>query len=177
MNMDYALCNALGHNTDGLSRALTFYDVNCQYNKYLRRRVADSLHLTIPSGMEIVPGIGLWHVHGHQDKCYVRYASNFIQGAARIDGEIMETLWAPLNIISPSARGMSTPHQQECLDFQMNDCNFMKMIRMGESAPCIFCNNVPEGFKCNYRRVVLVPKVHGGKTRDRRKQPSIQRAQ
>ncbi|KAG2748123.1 hypothetical protein P692DRAFT_20709253, partial [Suillus brevipes Sb2] len=52
-------------------------------------------------------------------------------GAARIDGEIMETLWAPLNIISPSARGMSTPHRQECLDFQMNDCNFMKMIRIG----------------------------------------------
>ncbi|KAG1797829.1 uncharacterized protein HD556DRAFT_1431037 [Suillus plorans] len=29
MNMDYALCNALAHNTDGLCRALTFYDVNC----------------------------------------------------------------------------------------------------------------------------------------------------
>ncbi|KAG2072198.1 hypothetical protein BDR04DRAFT_1014048 [Suillus decipiens] len=23
---------------------------------------------------------------------------------------------------------MSTPHQKECLDFQMNNCNFMKMI-------------------------------------------------
>jgi hypothetical protein len=22
--------------------------------------------------MDIIPGIGLWHVHGHQDKCYVR---------------------------------------------------------------------------------------------------------
>jgi hypothetical protein len=80
--------------------------------------------------MEIVPGIGLWHVHGHQDKCYVRYASTFITGAARIDGEIMETLWAPLNIVSPSMRGMSTPHRQECLDYQMNHSNFMKMIRM-----------------------------------------------
>lgn len=132
MNMDYALCNALAHNTDGLRRALTFYDVNCQYNKHLLRRVDESPHLSIPSDMNIIPGIGLWHVHGHQDKCFVRYASNFIPGAARIDGEIMETLWAPLNIISPSARGMSTPHRQECLDYQMNDCNFMKMIRMGE---------------------------------------------
>ncbi|KAG2143570.1 uncharacterized protein EDB93DRAFT_1105234 [Suillus bovinus] len=43
-------------------------------------------------------GPRLWHVHGHQDSCYVR-----------IDGEIMETLWASLNIISPSARGMGTP--------------------------------------------------------------------
>ncbi|KAG2341410.1 hypothetical protein BDR05DRAFT_949739 [Suillus weaverae] len=50
---------------------------------------------------------------------------------ARIDREIMETLWVPLNVISPSAQGMSTPHRQECLNYQMNDCNFMKMIRMG----------------------------------------------
>ncbi|KAG1771386.1 hypothetical protein EV702DRAFT_1049008 [Suillus placidus] len=128
---DYTLCNALGHNTDGLLRALMFYDVNCQYNKYLGRRVEESPHLTIPSRMDIIPGIGLWHVHGHQDKCFVWYASNFIPGAGRIDGEIMEMLWATLNIISPSARGMSTPHRQECLNYQMNDCNFMKMICMG----------------------------------------------
>ncbi|KAG1725161.1 uncharacterized protein EDB91DRAFT_1254899 [Suillus paluster] len=119
MNMDYALCQALGYNTDGIDHISTW-------------RIEESPYLDLPWGMEIVPGIGLWHVHGHQDKCYVRYASNFITGAARIDGEIMETLWAPLNIISPSARGMSTPHRKECLDFQMNDCNFMKMIRMSK---------------------------------------------
>ncbi|KAG1841465.1 hypothetical protein C8R48DRAFT_751179 [Suillus tomentosus] len=136
MNMDYALCNALGYNTEGLETALTFYDVNCQYNNYLLCWVEESPYLAIPFGMEIILGIGLWHVHGHQDQCYVRYTSNFIMGAARIDGEIMETLWAPLNIISPSCRGMSTPHRQECLDYQMNNCNFMKMIRMSKT--CIF---------------------------------------
>ncbi|KAG2141392.1 uncharacterized protein EDB93DRAFT_1252536 [Suillus bovinus] len=47
-----------------------------------------------------------------------------------IDGEIMETLWAHLNLISPAARGMLSPHRQECLDFQMNDFNFCKMICM-----------------------------------------------
>ncbi|KAG1868423.1 hypothetical protein F4604DRAFT_1927293 [Suillus subluteus] len=125
MNMDYTLCNALSYNTDGLCQAFMFYDVNCQYNKHLRRRVDESLHLTIPSGMEIIPGIGLWHVHGHQDKCFAQYTSNFIPGAARIDGEIMETLWVPLNIILPSARGMSTPHRQECLDYEMNDWLFL----------------------------------------------------
>ncbi|KAG0692326.1 hypothetical protein DFH29DRAFT_882655 [Suillus ampliporus] len=92
MNMDYVLYNALSHNTDGLHQVLTFYDVNCQYNKHLWQRVDESLHLSIPPGMDIIPGIGLWHVHGHQDKCYIR---------------------------------------QECLDYQMNDCNFIKMIRMG----------------------------------------------
>ncbi|KAG1883105.1 hypothetical protein F4604DRAFT_1541552, partial [Suillus subluteus] len=68
------------------------YNVNCQYNKHLQHQVWESPHLTIPPSMEITPEIGLWHMHGHQEKCYVRYASNFILGAARIDGEIMETL-------------------------------------------------------------------------------------
>ncbi|KAG2058431.1 hypothetical protein BDR06DRAFT_980321 [Suillus hirtellus] len=143
MNMDYTLCHALSHHTDGLSQAFTFYDINCQYNKHFWRWVSESLYLSLPSGMEIIPGIGLWHVHGHQDKCYVRYASTFITGAARIDGEIMETLWAPLNIISPAARGMSTPHRQECLDYQMNDSNFMKMIRMSS----FLCRKYKEAIK------------------------------
>ncbi|KAG1725108.1 hypothetical protein EDB19DRAFT_1833913 [Suillus lakei] len=57
--------------------------------------------------LTIIPGIGLWHVHGHQDSCYVQYVSNFIEGIGRIDGEIMETLWAHLNLISPATRGMT----------------------------------------------------------------------
>ncbi|KAG0692451.1 hypothetical protein DFH29DRAFT_985764 [Suillus ampliporus] len=92
MNMDYVLCQALGYNTDGIDRASTFYDINCQYHKHLNQWIEESPYLDLPWGMYIVPGIRLWHVHGHQDKCYVRYASNFITGAARIDGEIMETL-------------------------------------------------------------------------------------
>ncbi|KAG1775259.1 hypothetical protein EV702DRAFT_1047112 [Suillus placidus] len=91
MNMDYTLCQALGYNTNGIDRALTFYDINCQYHKHLQQRVDESPYLDLPWGMEVTPGIGLWHVHGHQDKCYVWYASNFITGAARIDGKIMET--------------------------------------------------------------------------------------
>ncbi|KAG1888829.1 hypothetical protein F4604DRAFT_1915889 [Suillus subluteus] len=133
MNMDYTLCQGLKHNANGIRHALTFYNVNCQYHKHLKDHIADSVFLDIQPELEIIPVIGLWHVHGHQDNCYVRYASNFIQGAARIDGEIMETLWAPLNIISPSARGMGTPHRKECLDYQMNDCNFMKMIQMSKA--------------------------------------------
>ncbi|KAG2049430.1 hypothetical protein BDR06DRAFT_984372 [Suillus hirtellus] len=131
------------HHTNGLSQALTFYDINCQYNKHFQHRVNESLYLSLPSGMEIIPGIGLWHVHGHQDKCYVRYASTFITGATRIDGEIMEMLWAPLNIISPAVRGMSTPHRQECLDYQMNDSNFMKMICMSS----FLCQKYKEAMK------------------------------
>ncbi|KAI6127599.1 hypothetical protein EDD16DRAFT_1702332 [Pisolithus croceorrhizus] len=53
-----------------------------------------------------------------------------LQGSGWVDGEIIETLWSTLNIVSASTRGMTSPHRQELLDFQMNDSNFMKMIRM-----------------------------------------------
>ncbi|KAG1722296.1 hypothetical protein EDB19DRAFT_1645857, partial [Suillus lakei] len=125
MNMDYALSQALNYKTDGISRAITFYDINCQYNKYLKDRIASSMYLSIPIGMDIIPGIGLWHVHGHQDSCYVRYASNFIHGTGRIYGEIMETLWAPLNIISPLARGMGTARSCQPLDVHILSTHIM----------------------------------------------------
>ncbi|KAG2049425.1 hypothetical protein BDR06DRAFT_975188 [Suillus hirtellus] len=108
--MDYMLCNALGYNTEGLETALTFYDVNYQYNKYLLHQVKESPYLAIPFGMEIILGIGLWYVHGHQDQCHMRYTLNFIMEEARINGEIMEMLWAPLNIIYPSCQEW---HEQE----------------------------------------------------------------
>ncbi|KAG2155981.1 uncharacterized protein EDB93DRAFT_1247626 [Suillus bovinus] len=128
--MDYALCKAAQHNMEGITRAVTFYDINCQYNKHLRVWVDQSQFLEMVPELTIIPGIGLWHMHGHQDSCYVQYVSNFIEGIGQIDGEIMETLWARLNLISPTALGMSSPHRQECLDFQMNDSNFCKMICM-----------------------------------------------
>ncbi|KAG1747846.1 uncharacterized protein EDB91DRAFT_1245331 [Suillus paluster] len=130
MNMDYALCKAVAYNLKGITRAVTFYDINCQYNEHLRTQVNRGPFLTMVPELTIVPGIGLWHVYGHQGSCYVRYALNFIEGISRIDGEIMETLLAPLNLISHSTQGMSSPHRKECLNFQMNDSNCCKMIHM-----------------------------------------------
>ncbi|KAI6142713.1 hypothetical protein BKA82DRAFT_4017955 [Pisolithus tinctorius] len=133
LNMDYSLANALRYNMTGINRVLCFYDINCSYMKNLRTWVRNSAFIDIPDSMQIMPGIGMWHVHGHKQECYARYAPLFMQGAGWVDGEIIETLWSLLNIASTSARGMSSPHRQELLDFQISDCNFMKMIRMVDS--------------------------------------------
>ncbi|KAG2105437.1 uncharacterized protein F5147DRAFT_551289, partial [Suillus discolor] len=70
MNMDYALCEASRHNMEGITRAVTFYDINCQYNKHFRVWVDRGRFLEMAPQLTIIPGIGLWHVHGHQDSCY-----------------------------------------------------------------------------------------------------------
>ncbi|KIK73380.1 hypothetical protein PAXRUDRAFT_178597, partial [Paxillus rubicundulus Ve08.2h10] len=97
----------------------------------LRQCVGNNEFLKFPMEMEIVPGIGIWHVHGHQPQRFSRYAPLYIKGAGWIDGEVIETLWSILNVVFVSTHGMSSPHRQELLNFQMNDSNFMKMIHMG----------------------------------------------
>jgi Kyakuja-Dileera-Zisupton transposase len=128
--MDYALTKALNYNMDGIKRAIVFYDINCSFMKHLRSRIDRNKSLSIPANLQLIPGIGIWHVHGHQPSCFARYAPLFIDGVGWLDGEIIETLWSILNVVSPSTRTMTTPHRQEMLDFQMNDSNFQKMIRM-----------------------------------------------
>ncbi|KAL4061857.1 hypothetical protein V8B97DRAFT_2027071 [Scleroderma yunnanense] len=103
INMDYALIHAVQHQMQPTQCVINFYDINCQS--------CTSSHIN-PARNPYQPGIGIWHVHGN------------------VDGEIMETLWSSLNIVSLSMWGMATPHQQEMLNFQMNDSNFLKMIRM-----------------------------------------------
>ncbi|EGN91642.1 hypothetical protein SERLA73DRAFT_128099 [Serpula lacrymans var. lacrymans S7.3] len=86
-------------------------------------RVLESPYLQVPSGVSMYKGIGLFHVHGHQDICFPRYAPNFIPGAGQVDGGISETLWAPLNEVSQSTRAMRKSHKQEILDNHMGDSN------------------------------------------------------
>ncbi|KAN0131064.1 hypothetical protein V8E53_011197 [Lactarius tabidus] len=133
INMDYSLCKALSYNMESIPVALVMYDIMCQYKVHLKERVERSPELSIPDSLELRTGIGLFHIHGHQDSCLPRFSPSYIPGAKQVDGEIIETLWAPLNNISRSIRGMSLPHCQEVLDAHMNHSNWKKMVRIGPS--------------------------------------------
>ena len=98
----------------------------------MKNRVASSRHLKLPDGLELRLGIGLFHIYGHWDSCLARYSPSFIEGGRQIDGETIETLWAPLNEISRSTRGMSTSHHREVIDDHMNDSNWKKLVDLGE---------------------------------------------
>lgn len=130
MNMDYALSEVLA-TMAGIQVLLVMYDIMCQYGINLMKRFGESEYLHMPPNVEIRRGIGLFHVHGHQDTCFPRYSPNFIPGAGQIDGEVIETLWAPLNLISGSTRGMTTAHRKEVIDDHMNDSNWKKLTGMG----------------------------------------------
>lgn len=103
----------------------------CQYFKKLGTRFAENDYLELPEGVKLIPGIGLFHVHGHQPSCLVRYAPSFIKGAGQVDGEIIETLWSTLNDTSRSARTATLAHRAEMLDDHMNDSNWKKLTKIG----------------------------------------------
>jgi Kyakuja-Dileera-Zisupton transposase len=132
VNMDYSLCKALSYNMEDIPVALVMYDIMCQYRVHLHERVERSPELSMSDSLELRTGIGLFHIHGHQDSCLSRYSPSYISGAKQVDGEIIETLWAPLNNISRSIRGMSLSHRQEVLDAHMNHSNWKKLVRIGE---------------------------------------------
>jgi hypothetical protein len=130
MNMDYCVSEAMKFNMDGIRRSILLYDIMCQYWKNLKKRFDGNPYLTFPEEVEILRGIGLFHVHGHKDECYPRFAPTFIPGAGMVDGEVLETLWAVLNGIADSIRSQSTGHRQETLDDHMNDSNWKKLIQL-----------------------------------------------
>jgi hypothetical protein len=130
--MDFSICKALSYNMKDIPVALLMYDIMCQYRVNFKKRIKKSPELSLPSLLELRTGIGLFHIHSHQDSCLPRYSPSFIPGAKQVDGEIIETLWAPLNNISRSLRGMTLAHRQEVLDSHMNHSNWKKMVRIGK---------------------------------------------
>jgi hypothetical protein len=137
--MDYSLCNALSYNMENIPVALVMYDIMYQYGVHFQEHVERSPELSLSTSLELRTGIGLFHIHGHQDSCLPRFSPSYIPGAKQVDREIIETLWAPLNNISRSVRGMSLVHQQEVLDSHMNHSNWKKLVRIGMWSLYLMC--------------------------------------
>lgn len=108
---------------------LLIYDIVCQYIIYLRERIG---HL-MPEGLDIDAAIGLFHIHGHKEQCFFRYATSFIPGAAVIAGEILESLWATLNAVTPAMRTATLAHRSEIMDDHMTDSNHKKALGLTAS--------------------------------------------
>ncbi|KAG1721504.1 uncharacterized protein EDB91DRAFT_1240303 [Suillus paluster] len=114
-------------------RTLIIYDVACQWSIHFAERVDQSYHLSLPEGTKILPAVGKFHLSAHKLQYFPRFSLNFMTGARHIDGEILETLWAPFNKISPTARSMSLAHRKEVLDDHMRDSNWKKLVGIGKS--------------------------------------------
>ncbi|EIW73921.1 hypothetical protein CONPUDRAFT_68163, partial [Coniophora puteana RWD-64-598 SS2] len=125
--VDFAISMA-GMSDEELLGFIFIYDIICQYFIHFRRRFGHYPHIAFPEDVDVVPAIGLFHVHGHKDECVARYSPNYIRGMGNIDGEVLETLWAVLNAIANSFRNMSASGRKDLMNAQMRWSNLRKML-------------------------------------------------
>ncbi|KAG2051652.1 hypothetical protein BDR06DRAFT_889349, partial [Suillus hirtellus] len=93
------------------------------WSLYFTKCVEKSPNLALPDNTLIVAAVRKFHLSTYKLPCFARYSLNFLLGAGQVDGEILETLWAPFNKISPTAQSMSQAHCQEILDDHMRSSN------------------------------------------------------
>jgi hypothetical protein len=135
MNMDWSLCEALATtNMAEILHLLHIYDINCQYCRHLMERIQANNLLEIPANLQIHHAIGQFHIHGHQDACLYRWATQYVPGAGVVDGEVLETLWSVLNSVSSATRTATLAHRTEILDDHMSDNNWKKILNIGKLA-------------------------------------------
>ena len=134
MNVDYVVCEALKYRTHGLPGAINLYDVSCKWIQNFHDRVEAGKYLSLPKFKEFIAAVGKFHISAHIKECFALFSPNFIKGIGQVDREILEMLWAALNLISKSARMMMITGRQELLDDHMQDWNWKKLVGMGESS-------------------------------------------
>jgi hypothetical protein len=128
-NVDFSFLQALKTTSvDTKQGAMLVYDLICQYFVYFKERIG---HL-LPAGLDVDRAIGLFHVHGHKDKCFFRYATTFIPGTGVVAGEILESLWSSLNTMSPAMRTATLAHRAEVLDDHATDSNQKKLLALSK---------------------------------------------
>jgi hypothetical protein len=94
--------------------------------------------LELFNSLEIIGAVGKWHLATHIPECLPRFSLNFVKGAGEVDGEILETLWSPLDEIAGLTQAMSIPHAQEVIDDHMHDSNWRKsFVCVGIGIACI----------------------------------------
>jgi hypothetical protein len=126
-NVDFAFLQALKTTrVDPQQGVMLIYNIVCQYIIHILEHIGAHL----PAGLTIDWAIGLFHVHGHKDECFFRYAPTFIPGSGIVAGEILKSLWSSLNSISPTVRTATLPHRAEMLDDHATDSNHKKMLSM-----------------------------------------------
>lgn len=131
-NVNFSFLSALKTtNVEGIPRVVLLYDIACQYWIHFFDRVGKDL----PGDIEYDRGIGIFHVYGHKRTCLWNYGPTFIPGIGVVSGEIVESLWAPLNQVSPSTRSATLPSREETLDDHLSDSNWRKITGTGVLFP------------------------------------------
>ncbi|KAF7296591.1 CxC2 domain-containing protein [Mycena chlorophos] len=128
-NMDYLFAAMLRH-VNRFLRKVVSYDIVCQWNKNLFKRLAG-----LPGSLKVVLlrewtkfAVPKMHILGHTLKCKGEYDLNFIPGSGQTDAEGIERAWAAAGGLSGSTRMMGPGARSDMLDAYWSFWNWTKVL-------------------------------------------------
>ena len=115
-------------------RKVISYDIACQWNKNLRRRMSSipEAYRTDLEECEVEFVIPKFHIGAHGTSCQSKFSLNFRPHMGRTDGENIERGWAWLNPASLSTREMGPGALQDALDDQWAFWNWRIVVSFGK---------------------------------------------
>jgi hypothetical protein len=84
--------------------------------------------MQIPEMMRLDVAIPGWHINRHGETCRNNFNISYIEGAGRMVGEDVETVWAGTNPLALSIREMGPAAWHDTLNDHWNRWNFCKII-------------------------------------------------
>ena len=131
--MDWILVSALNNHAQDLEELRVSYDIACTYSRRFLARMSryDKACEFDFSNRTIKWAVPKFHLHAHGPSCRSNYSWNYMPGAGRTHGEIIETGWATLNPAAVATREMSGDSRREVLEDVMGAVNWGKITRNG----------------------------------------------
>ena len=127
--LDPAMFAALEANgAIGPSLAKQPFSQQLNSNQYIGHPISSNAVANIPPPT----GVGVSLRDSWTNTSTPPFSPNFIPGAGVQLGDLIETLWPPVNKIADSTRGMASSPRQEFMDDIMNDSNWTKLTRHGK---------------------------------------------
>ncbi|GJF01001.1 hypothetical protein PsYK624_173060 [Phanerochaete sordida] len=113
------------------------YDIACQWEINLRRRVADAkfpahLKIELPVGRDLRFVIPKYHFWGHTGEDHNKYSLNLVPGVGRTDGEEVERNWWRHDATAASTREMGPGSRHDTLEDHFHWSNYTRLVGLGK---------------------------------------------
>jgi len=84
--------------------------------------------------MTIIFLVPKFHLPAHIEDCQVQFSFNYTPHVGRTDGEAPERGWDKISGASSALKEMGPGSRRDAIDDLLNDCNWEKIVGMGELA-------------------------------------------
>ncbi|KDR65106.1 hypothetical protein GALMADRAFT_82273, partial [Galerina marginata CBS 339.88] len=114
---------------------LISYDISCQWIINLVKRHAEHWppEIKIPESVKLIPAIPKLHEPSHSGSDHQTFSFNTIPGVGETDGECIERLWGPHNILGNATKTQGPGSRQDVLDDHFNFWNWEKYVGFGRT--------------------------------------------